>query len=89
MLQHIRKTYNNDQQECAVTLQNTLVWLGAPAIANHCNMYKCPAFAVTSRYTQVQLGALVIANHCLCRNDLCFIDNVCSLCNVVIAQTNQ
>ena len=29
MLQHSRKTYNNDQQECAVTLQNTLVWLGA------------------------------------------------------------
>ena len=27
MLQHSRKTYNNDQQECAVTLQNTLVWL--------------------------------------------------------------
>ena len=34
MLQHSRKTYNNDQQECTVTLQNILIWLGAPAIAN-------------------------------------------------------
>ena len=53
MLQHSRKTYNNDQQECAVTLQNTLVWLGAPAIANHCNMTELVLQGVVSCFDEI------------------------------------
>ena len=37
MLQHSRKTYNNDQQECAVTLQNILCI--CMYLHTHCILY--------------------------------------------------